>query len=310
MYKLNAQRVFDVGQHEITLFGIAYYGVSHEGNLVPIGYGQDLDDTLDPRQKDQTHTALLAADDRWKLGSKDEVAFSGFARTYNLALFSNFGEGLIRQSEFRTVEGAQARETHTFAWPWDCKAWPASTTTRTTFATTIWTTILSYNDAQVYGPFVKVLSSNVTIRDLTPLRGRAWRPGQAPALLRRPAARHDRVEKRQQVGCRRFVRSLEHFSGSQGHLGLDAGNRFVRAGCPRLRSAWGRRSLRRIRASLCRAHSRPTGAAALPSPFERSHSMQLGAGKRVLGHRSARDHGPDNNHRDPGQDRPRQRHAL
>ena len=44
-------------------------------------------------------------------------AFSGFFRTYNLALFSNFGEGLIRQSEFRTVEGAEARETHTFS-PW------------------------------------------------------------------------------------------------------------------------------------------------------------------------------------------------
>ena len=109
MYKLNAQRVFDSGQHEITLFGIAYYGVSHEGNLVPIGYGQDLGDTLDPRQKDQTHTALIAIDDHWKLRPKDEASFSGFARTYNLALFSNFGEGLIRQSEFRTVEGAQAQ---------------------------------------------------------------------------------------------------------------------------------------------------------------------------------------------------------
>jgi len=119
MYKLNAQRVIDAGQHEITLFGIAYYGVSHEGNLVPIGYGQSLNDTLDPRQQDQTHTALVAVDDHWKLGSKDDVAFSGFARTYNLALFSNFGEGLIRQSEFRTVEGAQARETHNFT---PCKA--------------------------------------------------------------------------------------------------------------------------------------------------------------------------------------------
>ena len=117
MYKLNAQRVLDLGQHQLTLYGIAYYGVSHEGNLVPIGFGQDLSDTLDPRQKDQTHTALLAADDRWRIGTKDDLAFSGFARTYNLALFSNFGEGLIRQSEFRTVEGAQARETHTFR-PW------------------------------------------------------------------------------------------------------------------------------------------------------------------------------------------------
>lgn len=114
MYKLNAQLTFDVGKHDITLFGIAYYGVSNEGNLVPIGYGQELGDTLDPRQKDQTHTALLAVNDRWDPGTKDEAAFSGFVRTYNLALFSNFGEGLIRQSEFRTAEGVEARETHTF----------------------------------------------------------------------------------------------------------------------------------------------------------------------------------------------------
>ncbi len=167
MYKLNAQRVFEVGQHEITLFGIAYYGFSHEGNLVPIGFGAQLGDTLDPRQKDQTHTALVAADDRWKLGTKDEAAFSGFARTYNLALFSNFGEGLIRQSEFRTVEGAQARETHTFV------SWLEGMTGLDYHEDDIHNDDLDhygppYNNPQVYGPFSKVLSSNITIRDLTP----------------------------------------------------------------------------------------------------------------------------------------------
>ena len=99
----------------ITLFSVGYWGTSHEGNLVPIGYGVLLRDTVDPRQMDQTHTSILAADDVWKAGSKDEVAISGFFRTYNLSLYSNFGEGLIRQSEFRTVEGAEVRETHTFA---------------------------------------------------------------------------------------------------------------------------------------------------------------------------------------------------
>ena len=168
MYKLNAQRVFDVGQHEITLFGIAYYGVSHEGNLIPIGYGRDLNDTLDPRQQDQTHTALLAADDRWKLGADDEVAFSGFARTYNLALFSNFGEGLIRQSEFRTVEGAELRETHTFTA--FLKGMGLQGMTGLDYhEDDIHRDNLDHylsNKAQVYGPFVKVLSSNITIRDL------------------------------------------------------------------------------------------------------------------------------------------------
>jgi hypothetical protein len=167
MYKLNAQRVFDVGRHEITLYNILYWGVSHEGNLTPIGYGQDINDTLDERQKDQTHTVLLSADDRWQLGKNDDVAFSGFARTYNLALFSNFGEGLIRQSEFRFVEGFQARETHTFA------AWAQGMAGLDYHEDDIRNDDLDhygppYNDVEVYGPFTKVLASNVTIRDLTP----------------------------------------------------------------------------------------------------------------------------------------------
>jgi len=32
----------------------------------------------------------------------------GFFRTYNLSLYSDFGVGLIRQSEFRTVTGGSA----------------------------------------------------------------------------------------------------------------------------------------------------------------------------------------------------------
>jgi hypothetical protein len=106
-FKWNAMRVFDPGRHEVTLFSLGYWGKSHEGNLVPIGYGLLLHDTVDARQSDQTHSSILAIDDHWKLRTSDEVAFSGFFRTYNLALYSNFGEGLIRQSEFRTVEGAE-----------------------------------------------------------------------------------------------------------------------------------------------------------------------------------------------------------
>jgi hypothetical protein len=43
-------------------------------------------------------------------------------------------------------------------------------------------------DPVVYGPFVKVLANNITIRDLTPYHGRPRRPRQASALLRRSAA--------------------------------------------------------------------------------------------------------------------------
>jgi Carboxypeptidase regulatory-like domain len=47
-YKWNAMRVFDPGNHEITLLSTVYYGHSHEGNLVPIGYGVQVN--VDPRQ--------------------------------------------------------------------------------------------------------------------------------------------------------------------------------------------------------------------------------------------------------------------
>jgi hypothetical protein len=277
MYKLNAQRVFDVGQHELTLFGIAYYGVSHEGNLVPIGYGQDLGDTLDPRQMDQTHTALVAVDDRWRPGTKDEVAFSGFARTYNLALFSNFGEGLIRQSEFRTVEGVQARETHTF----------------TDFLKRMGLqgmTGLDYHEDDIHnddldhyplvnpkidGSFVKVLSSNITIRDLTPY-----------AAVRGDLGRHVRFY----AGIRPDTIELKNDNKM---VSVDSFDRWSTFLAPKATLAWtpGTGSAHWLpsasfslgqafftqdpRISVQGSITGPTGAAALPSPFERSHSMQL-----------------------------------
>jgi len=123
-----------------------------------------------PAQKDQTHTALLAVDDRWRLGTKDEAASRDFVRTYNLALFSNFGEGLIRQSEFRTVEGAQARETHTFT-SWLQGMGLQGMTGLDYHEDDIHNDDLDHYpvvNPKIYGSFVKVLSSNVTIRDLTP----------------------------------------------------------------------------------------------------------------------------------------------
>ena len=66
-YKFNGQRIFHAAQHRITLFGIGYFGRSYVPGLVPI-FAQNQDDnqfpnygdTIDPRQKDQTHTALVA----------------------------------------------------------------------------------------------------------------------------------------------------------------------------------------------------------------------------------------------------------
>ena len=164
-YKWNALRVFDPGKHEITLFTDGYYGVSHEGNLVPTGYGVQVNDTVDRRQMDQTHTFLLAANDQWKVTHSDEVAFSGFFRTYNLALFSDFGEGLIRQSEFRNVEGAETRETHTFT-PW-LQAMAGVLYNEDDIRNDNLDHYLS-DRPYVYGPFVKVLSNDVTIREFAP----------------------------------------------------------------------------------------------------------------------------------------------
>ncbi|MGA2647367.1 MAG: TonB-dependent receptor [Candidatus Sulfotelmatobacter sp.] len=114
-YKFNGERVFHIGDHRLSLFGVGYYGFSYVPGLVPLFASNSADanfldygDTIDPRQKDQTHTALLALNDVWQLSRSQQLQLSGFFRTYNLSLFSDFGQGLIRQSEFRTVAGGSA----------------------------------------------------------------------------------------------------------------------------------------------------------------------------------------------------------
>jgi hypothetical protein len=114
-YKFNGERVFHFGDHRLTLFGVGYYGFSYVPGLVPLFALNSADanfpnygDTIDPRQKDQTHTALVSLNDVWQLSAGQQLELSGFFRTYNLSLFSDFGQGLIRQSEFRTVAGGSA----------------------------------------------------------------------------------------------------------------------------------------------------------------------------------------------------------
>lgn len=114
-YKLNGERVFHIGEHQLSLFGVGYYGFSYVPGLVPILVANSADsnfpnlgDTIDPRQKYQTHTALAALNDVWQLSGCQQLQLSGFFRTYTLSLFSDFGQGLIRQSEFRTVAGGNA----------------------------------------------------------------------------------------------------------------------------------------------------------------------------------------------------------
>ena len=109
-YKLNAERSFTLGHHQLTIFGAGYYGFSRIPGLAPIAVRLP-QDTVDSRQSDRTYTSLFVATDTWQISDKQQVQFSGFFRTYGLSLKSNFGDGLIRQSESRTIAGGNASYT-------------------------------------------------------------------------------------------------------------------------------------------------------------------------------------------------------
>lgn len=272
-FKWNAQRVSDPGKHNITLFSLGYWGKSYEGNLVPIGHGVQLGDTVDSRQFDQTHSTIQAVDDLWRLRPSDEIAFSGFFRTYNLALFSNFGEGLIRQSEFRTVEDAEGRVTHAFA-PW-LQGMAGFDYHEDDIHRDNLDHYLSDN-VLVYGPFLKVLSSSVTIRDAAPY-----------------AAMHGDVGKhlRFYAGLRSDAIELKNTDLMNSAYSFGGWSTFP---APKATLAWtpGAGAVRWLPSASVsigqafftedpriaigsKTAGKPTGASALPTPFERSHSEQL-----------------------------------
>jgi hypothetical protein len=115
-YKLNGLRRFEFGQHRLTVFGIGYYGSSYIPGLIPISVPV-AGDTIDNRQLEYTHNVLLAASDNWKLDEQRQFSFSGFFRNYALTLRSNFGDGLIQQSENRNVYGGEVMYTQSVR-PW------------------------------------------------------------------------------------------------------------------------------------------------------------------------------------------------
>lgn len=272
-FKWNALRVLDPGKHEITLFSLGYWGKSHEGNLIPVGFGLELGDTVDPRQFDQTHSSIQAVDDIWKIGPNDEVAFSGFFRTYNLALYSNFGEGLIRQSEFRTVEGAEARATHIFS-TW-LQAMAGFDYHEDDVHRDNLDHYLSSNPA-VYGPFFKVLSSNVTIRDATPY-----------AALHGDLGKHLRFY----AGLRPDTIELKNSDMLNPAYSFDIWSTFL---APKATLAWTPEAgsvhwLPSASFSIGQAFFtedprtavEKSAAPPVPSPFERSHSEQLVLEKEI-----------------------------
>jgi hypothetical protein len=106
-YKLNGFREYHLGRHDLSLYGIGYYGFSYLSGLIPVGVATP-GDTIDDRQRDITHNILMVASDNWKLDQQRQFSFSGFYRNYALQLRSNFGDGLIQQSETRNVFGGEA----------------------------------------------------------------------------------------------------------------------------------------------------------------------------------------------------------
>ena len=173
-YKLNGQRIFKLGSHQLTVLGIGYFGSSYIAGLVPISATntddsnfRNVGDTIDPRQKDQTHTALVAMNDVWRLTASQQLQLSGFFRTYNLGLFSDFGQGLIRQSEFRTVTGQSTNYVNKFTetffllggLDYEREAPRRDNLDRYNFYTP---------GTYAYGPFTKIDSNNVTLTSVTP----------------------------------------------------------------------------------------------------------------------------------------------
>jgi hypothetical protein len=174
-YKFNGQRLFRVGQHRLTLLGMGYYGQSYVPGLVPIfapnagdpnvtNYG----DTIDPRQKDQTHSALLALNDVWQLSPDQQLQLSGFYRSYNLSLYSDFGQGLIRQSEFRTVAGASANYVNRIAEYFSLLGGLDYAREAPRRDDLDHYGLFNPSDPSYYGPFTPVDANNVTLGSVTP----------------------------------------------------------------------------------------------------------------------------------------------
>jgi hypothetical protein len=176
-FKFNGGRVFHAGDHTLTLCGIAYLGYGYLAGLRPMFGFNSVDaaagwtqypDTIDPRQKDQTHTTLVALNDVWKLSGSQELQLSAFFRTYNLSLFSDFGLGLIRQSEFRTVSGGNATYVNKISKSFSLLAGADYEREAARGEDLDHYNFFNPSAPGYYGPFVPIGGNNVTIAPVTP----------------------------------------------------------------------------------------------------------------------------------------------
>ncbi len=163
-YKANVLKGWNWGAHSLTALFIGYYGQSKIPGLAPIDV-PNLYDTIDPRQRDQTSTGEIALNDVWHLTPASELQLASFFRVYNLSLYSNFGDGLIRQSEFRTVAGGNANYIRRFSRHFSLMA--GLDYFREAPRRDDLDRYLSADPA-VYGPFESVTANNITLNFVTP----------------------------------------------------------------------------------------------------------------------------------------------
>jgi hypothetical protein len=112
-YKGNISKFFNFGKHELTIYGIGYYGTAFQPGLIPIGVATP-EDTVDARQHEETSNGTVIFNDVWQLSDHRQFQFSGFYRYYTLDVRPNFGDGLIRQSEHRNVNSEDILYTNRF----------------------------------------------------------------------------------------------------------------------------------------------------------------------------------------------------
>jgi hypothetical protein len=113
-YKGNISKVFNFGNHELTVYGIGYYGTAFQPGLIPIDTPTP-NDTIDARQHEETSNGTVIFNDVWHLTEHRQFQFSGFYRYYTLDVRPNFGDGLIRQSEHRNVNSEDVLYTDQFS---------------------------------------------------------------------------------------------------------------------------------------------------------------------------------------------------
>jgi len=113
-YKGNVSKVFPFGKHDLTVYGIGYYGFAFQPGLIPINTNVP-DDTIDARQREETSNGALILNDVWHLSERSQFQVSGFYRYYTLDVRPNFGDGWIRQSEHRNVNSEDVLYSRSFS---------------------------------------------------------------------------------------------------------------------------------------------------------------------------------------------------